>query len=129
MQILFYLPALTLPTALCGAWFGLSWQSVMLCGLKLGLLALAGRFLLLTTSFSAGTNDTSRFRLSGILLLLIFVPCCAGLIALGIAGMVIPHPLVAESLCLAAIAAGWMLYRIYGWFYANGRFDLIAVQK
>jgi len=92
-------------------------------------LLLASRFILLTFSFSSGTNDTSRIRIWSILLVLFAAFFCLGFAGLGAASLLLPDP-VAAWLCWATAALeAYAFFRIYGWFYHRNQFDLMSLPR
>jgi hypothetical protein len=98
-------------------------------GLKAAGLLLASRFILLTFSFSSGTNDTSRIRVWSILLVLFAAFFCLGFAGLGAASLLLPDP-VAAWLCWATAALeAYAFFRIYGWFYHRNQFDLMSLPR
>jgi len=96
-------------------------------GFKAGLLLLAARFILVTFSFSSGTNDGLGLR--GLLLLGLVVFGPIAFLMLGGISLVAPNPWTAWLLLAGAIADAYAFFRIYGWFYHASRFDLMRLPQ
>jgi hypothetical protein len=98
-------------------------------GFKAAGLLLASRFVFLTFSFSAGTNDTSRFRFSSVLLVCLAVSLGVGFVGLAAASLLWPSELGAWSCWAAAALEGYIFFRVYGWFYHRNQFDLMNLPR
>jgi hypothetical protein len=99
-------------------------------GLKAGGLLFASRFIFATLAFSAGTNDTSRFRFRSILLLATIVLVALLFAGLGGCGLFLQQqPVAAWLCCLGAVLDAYALVWIYRWFQQHGRFDLMSVVR
>ena len=101
----------------------------LIIGFKAGILFFAGRFITMALAFSACTNDSTRFRIPNITLVLIFIVGACLFMLLGGAGLFVPDPLAAWLLWLAAILDAYALFRIYGWFYHANYFDLMSFPR
>jgi hypothetical protein len=101
----------------------------IIIGFKAGSLIFAGRFITTALAFSACTNDSTRFRLRNIVLILVFIGGACAFMFLGGAGLFVPNTLVAWLLWLAALVDAYALFRIYGWFYHRNCFDLMSFQR
>jgi hypothetical protein len=93
-----------------------------------GLLQ-ASRFIVITTSFSAGTNATSRFRLSSAALTLSAVVFGVGFFALAGASLFIPDSIQSLTFWVLAGLDAWVFFRAFGWFYDRSRFDLMSMTQ
>jgi hypothetical protein len=112
------------------AWcLGLPVELGMIFGFKVAGLMFALRFILMVFAFSAGTNDTSRFRLSAILLVLCIVVLGLLFVGLGAAGLFVPDALKSFLFWGGAFLDAWVFFWVYGWFYRFSRFDLMAVPR
>jgi hypothetical protein len=98
-------------------------------GFKVAGLLLASRFVFLTFSFSAGTNDTSRFRFSSVLLVCLAVCLGVGFAGLAAASLLWPNEVGAWTCWAAAALEGYTFFRIYGWFYHRNQFDLMNLPR
>jgi hypothetical protein len=127
VQIPLFLAFIVIGATLVAYLAGLPVVQAVILGLKAGGLLLAFRFLTVTFAFSAGTNDTARFRFRTIALLGSVV--CLGLLflALGAAGMFVPVAIWAWVFFGLAVLDAYVLFRVYGWFYHANRFDLMKV--
>jgi hypothetical protein len=101
----------------------------IIIGFKAAFLLQAGRFIALSLAFSAGTNDSSRFRLRTVALAVILIGLVGLFALLGAAGLFVPVPGIAWGLWFLALVEGYAIYRIYGWFYHANRFDLMNVPR
>jgi hypothetical protein len=101
----------------------------LIFGLKLAGLIYAGNIILIVFAFSSGTNDTSRFRLSSILMVIGVVMFGFAFLGLGAASLFIPFPLPAFLLWVGALFDAWLFYWSYGCFFRFCRFDLISQQR
>jgi hypothetical protein len=101
----------------------------ILFGIKVAILMFASRFILVAFAFSSGTNDSSRFHISSILLVAFAAVLGMAFLGLGAASLFIPNP--SESLMFlgASILDAWLFYWIYGWFYRFCRFDLMSLPR
>jgi hypothetical protein len=97
----------------------------LLFGFKAGLLLLAARVVLLTFSFSAGTNDSSGLSIWPVLLLIAMVFGVVGFAGFALVGLFVPHQLVATGCVIGAFLDAYALLRFYGWLYHTNRFDLL----
>jgi hypothetical protein len=98
-------------------------------GLKIAGLLQASRFIVVTVSFSSGTNDTSRFRLSSAALMLTAVVFGAGFFALAGASLFVLSPALSWIFWALAGLDAWVFFRAYGWFYNRTRFDLMNLPR
>jgi hypothetical protein len=114
---------------LIGHLVGLDFISGIIDGLKAGFLIFAGRFVLTIFAFSAGTNDSSRFRLRTIGLIVLVIGGVLLFMLLGSAGLFVPNMLAGWLLCLAAMFDAYAMFRIYCWFYNANRFDLMSLPR
>jgi hypothetical protein len=113
-------------TAWCLRWpLGLG----MIFGFKVAGLLFASRYILIVFAFSSGTNDTSRFRISSVLLVGIVVMLGMAFVGLGAASLFVPMPLTSYMLWAGAILVAWVFFRVYSWFYRFCRFDLMSLPK
>ena len=101
----------------------------IIIGFKAGLLVFASRFITTALAFSACTNDSTRFRVRNITLVVVFIVCGCLFVFLGGAGLFVPDTLVAWLLWLAALLDAYALFRIYGWFYHANCFDLMSFPR
>jgi hypothetical protein len=101
----------------------------ILVGFKAGLLVFAGRFIITALAFSACTNDSTRFRVRNITLVVVFIVCACLFVSLGGAGLFVPNSLAAWLSWLAALLDAYVLFRIYGWFYHANCFDLMSFPR
>jgi hypothetical protein len=101
----------------------------IIIGFKAGLLVFASRFITTALAFSACTNDSTRFRVRNITLVVVFIVCGCLFVFLGGAGLFVPDTLVAWLLWLAALLDAYSLFRIYGWFYHANCFDLMSFPR
>jgi hypothetical protein len=122
---LFMLLAMTVAISLSG-FFKLTWEQGIAMGFKAGLVVYAVRFGALVLKFSSLTNDTSRFRIRTFVLVAFLSLSGVFLIALGAVGILVPSEWISWSCCLAALIMGYGFFRIYGWLYCIGRFDLMS---
>lgn len=119
---------------------GLGFIMNLLIGCNMGLVFWGARFFLLVFGFSSGTNDTSTFRACSIVLFFLFV--FFGLVYLFVAvisggfliagtstGMISSLQVILWMGCLLALLDGYVFFRIYGWFYHTGRFDLMRLPQ
>jgi hypothetical protein len=108
---------------------GLPVEEGIVYGFKVAGLIFALRFILVVFAFSAGTNDTSRFRFSSIFI----VACVAafGLIyvGLGIAGLFVPNTIISFAFWGGALLDAWIFFLVYGWAYRFMRFDLMSMPR
>ncbi len=98
-------------------------------GFKCGCLIFAGKFITLTLSFSSGTNDTSRFRLSAVALFFFVVVLGLFFLLLGGASLFVPDIIVSWVLLVAAVFDALSFLWIYSWFYNRGKFDLMKLPQ
>ena len=68
----------------------------LIIGFKAGILFFASRFITMALAFSACTNDSTRFRIRNIALVLIFIGGACLFMLLGGAGLFVPDPLAAS---------------------------------
>lgn len=108
---------------------GLGLINGIIFGFKAGGLIFSARFIIFALAVSSRTNDTARFRLRALMLVLLFIIGGCIFAALGVSGLFVPNVPVAWSLWLAAIADAYALFRIYGWFYDANRFDLMSLPR
>jgi hypothetical protein len=97
------------------------------CGLKAGLLLFAGRLIVLTFSFSSGTNDSARSGWRAVILICSIVFFPIAFLALGAAGLFVGQQSIAWLLVGLAALSAYAFFRLYGWFYNRGWFDLMRV--
>ena len=101
--------------------------AALLIALRVSALVVALRFVLLTITFSSGTNDTSRL-LRAAPLLACFVLFGGGFLALAGGSVYVSHG-AGSVLSFLAVLDAYVLLRVYGWLY-NGRFfDLVTVPR
>ncbi len=98
-------------------------------GIKVAFLMFASRFILVAFAFSSGTNDSSRFHISSVLLMAFVVVFGIAFLGLGAASLFVPMPAASFMLLGASILDAWLLFWIYGWFYRFCRFDLMALPR
>ena len=122
---LFMLLAISVAIPLAG-FFKLTWEQGIAMGFKAGIVLYAVRLGALVLKFSSLTNDTSRFRIRTFVLVAFFSLSGVFLIALGAAGILAPLEWISWSCCVAALIMGYGFFRIYGWLYGIGRFDLMS---
>ncbi len=126
-------PALLGFLMICGslaAWFlGDPWFLGCHFGAKLGLLLLGLRLAVIVFAFSSGTNDSSRFRLSALALIVLVVALVVAALGCGIAGLFVPVAGAAWLLVLLAIFLCYSLVVLYGWFYNANSFDLMNLPR
>ncbi len=127
IQVPLLVPFMMASGALVGHLAGFGVVAGVVPGLKAALLLGAGRCGLLALAFSAGTNDTTRFRGRTILLLAVVLGQAGLFLALSITGLVLSYPAYAW-LCVALAAAdAYLFLRVYGRFYDANRFDLMSL--
>ncbi len=101
-------------------WYG------AVAGVKLTGILFAGRYIILMGCFSSGSNDSRRFRINTIPLL-IFVSVFGVLYLIcGGASMFVPDQRIAWGLFAAACACALLLFYGYRWFYHRSRLDLLV---
>jgi hypothetical protein len=98
-------------------------------GFKAGGLIFAGRFILMVFAFSSGSNDSSRFRISSIMLIFGVVLLALMFLFLGGASLFVPDAVPAFCLWLGALFDAWLFFWGYGWFYRLSRFDLMSIPR
>jgi len=98
-------------------------------GLKAGCLLFASRFIFLVFAFSGGTNDSSSFRLRSIILLAVIISFGIAFLALGAAALFAADQITSWLFCLASVLTAYAFFRIYGWFYNAGKFDLMSLPR
>jgi hypothetical protein len=108
-------------------WTPFNWG--IFVGFKLALLIFSGRFITTTMGFSACTNDTARFRLRTIALVVSFLGFTGLFLAMGAASLFVPNPYLAWLFWVVAIANAYGLFRVYGWFHGASQFDLMSVRR
>jgi hypothetical protein len=108
---------------------GVAHLTVIVLGFKAGCLLAAIRFPVVTFSFSSGTNDSSQFKLSTLVLLGAFIGLGMLFLALGGAGLFVSNTTTAWTLFVFALLDAYALFRIYGWFYHANRFDLMNLPR
>jgi len=127
------IPLLLLLTLLCGgliAHFSSSPIGVgLLLALKVTGLVAALRFISLTLSFSSCTNDSSRFRLKNIALVIILLTAIGTFLVLAAAAIFVPDPTAAWIMWAIALPNAALVPKIYAWFYNRNWFDLMAVPR
>lgn len=125
------LPVLLGYLAICGGAIahltGLGWAMGVIMGCKAALLLAAARGPIIAMAFSAGTNDSSRFRLHAIALIGMFLSVGAVFAGLAVACVRITTPVLSFGLGLGALLAAWGFWRLYGRFYNANRFDVMNV--
>jgi len=106
-----------------------SWTIGMVIGIKVAFLLFALRFVASIFSVSSVTNDTGRFRIRTIALIVIMLGGAGAFLALAGAGLAIPHAGLAWLSVLFACLVCYGSFRIYAWFYDANRFDLMNVPR
>jgi len=101
----------------------------LIFGFKTAGLIFASRFILVVFAFSSGTNDTTQFRLSAIVLVMSIVVLGIGFLGLGAAGLFVPMLMPSFLLWGGALIDAWMFFWVYGLFYRHCRFDLMSIPK
>lgn len=104
----------------------LPWHMGITFGFRAGTVFFAVRLLLVSLGFSGGSNDSTRLRWSTLGLIAIVVVLGTLFLGLGIAGLLLPELPIALVFCLGALLDAYLLFRIYGWFYNVGTFDLMS---
>jgi hypothetical protein len=105
------------------------WTVGLVIGIKVALLLFALRFVASIFSVSSVTNDTGRFRLRAIVLVVMMLGGAGAFLALAGAGLAIPHAGLAWLSVLFACLVCFASFRIYAWFYDANRFDLMNVPR
>ena len=100
-----------------------------LFGFKTAGLIFAGRFILVVFAFSSGSNDSSRFRLSAIVLVVSIVVLGFGFLGLGAASLFVPMLMPSFMLWGGALLDAWIFFWVYSLFYRHCRFDLMSIPK
>ena len=98
-------------------------------GLRGGVLLVASRFIFIVFSFSSGTNDTAKFRFRTFCLLGAMIGLGGVFLLFAGFGLLLPQPATAWLLTFFAVVEAYLFYRVYGWFYRWGRFDLITLPR
>jgi hypothetical protein len=99
----------------------------LMFGFKSALLIFIGRVIVVTFAFSAGTNDSNSSRWKVFLLLPLITFFCITFLGFGIASLLVfDQRLSCLLLGLAALDA-YTFFRLYGWLYNAGWFDLMKI--
>jgi hypothetical protein len=98
-------------------------------GLRVAGLVFASRFIFLVFAFSGGTNDSASFRLRSVMLLAVMVSFGTAFLALSVAGLFSPDQFTSWLFCLGSLLTAYAFFRIYGWFYHAGKFDLMSLPR
>jgi hypothetical protein len=101
----------------------------LVIGIKAGILACAARFITISLGFSAGTNDSNGLRLRSLALIFLFLGGTITFLGLGAGSLFIPHPLIADLLLILAVIDSYALFKIYAWFHATNKFDLMNMPR
>ena len=96
---------------------------------KLAWLALAARFIVLVTGFSAGSNDTSRCRWSTVCLVIVVGAFALAFLGLAVGALFLPSAPLAWACCALALPDAWLMFVVYGWFHNTMRFDLVSLPR
>ena len=132
IQLFFVIPFSMVATAIIvhlSGITGVAHLAVIVLGFKIGCLLAATRFPMVTFAFSSGTNDSSRFKLSTLVLLGAFIGLGMLFLGLGGAGLFVPNTGTAWTLFVFALLDAYALFRIYGWFYHAKSFDLMNLPR
>lgn len=129
VQAPFLVPAMTLLGAEVAWSLRFPLEMGAFAGLKLATVTLALRFILLVFAFSSGTNDTSRFKVSAVLL--IFIMALLGLAFLFLAALAILTPAWPPALLFwgGTLLDAGIFFQVYSLFFRFGRFDLMAMSR
>ncbi|HLX71673.1 MAG TPA: hypothetical protein VKV04_18835 [Verrucomicrobiae bacterium] len=98
-------------------------------GFKCGGLLVAARFITLVFAFSSTTNDSSRFSLWSIALIIVMAGFGIIFLLLGGAGLFVPDRGAAWALWALAMGDAFLFFKVYGFFYRHGRFDLMSLPR
>jgi len=101
----------------------------LVMGIKAGILACAARFITVSLGFSAGTNDSNGLRLRSLALVFLFLGGTIMFFGFGGASLFIPHPLIADLLLILAVIDAYALFKVYAWFHATNKFDLMNMPR
>lgn len=104
-------------------------QDGALLGFKSGGLLLASRFLFIIFAFSSGTNDTSTARFRSFLLILIVIVCALCFVGLAVGSLFMPNQSLGWLFWALAALDAYVFFRLYGWFYDSGAFDLMSIPR
>jgi hypothetical protein len=126
------LPALmgfTLAVALMVSWFAhLPPLFATGAAFRLAFLLLASRLILIPCRISACTNDTSKIRMSALLIILGGAVSICLFLALGFFTVILPSWAGWLACGLAALDA-FALFCFYRWFYHRNSFDLMSLPQ
>jgi hypothetical protein len=120
--------------------FGLTLAISMLIGINAGIVFWGARLFLLVFGFSSGSNDSSTISLRSLtlfaffalfgLVFLILVVFTAVLSIMGsVSGMIWDLQPILWVGSFLALLDGYAFFKIYGWFYHTGRFDLMRQHR
>ncbi|HTR44044.1 MAG TPA: hypothetical protein VMH87_20715 [Pseudomonadales bacterium] len=129
IQLPMFLVYTTVSMVLLAPFLGLVFFDSVVFGFKAGLLIFASRFIITIMAFSARTNDTARFRVRTIALILIFLLLGCLFLGLSGAGLFVPNAAISWLVSAAAVFDAYALLGIYGWFFNAYRFDLMSVPR
>lgn len=129
VQLPFFLPYLLFPALALSHALQFPLDEGLLMGLKAAVILAASRWIFVMFSFSSGTNDSTIFRFSSLLLLGCMAACGLCYLGLGVAAVLwSPQYVACGSLVLAGLTS-YGLYRVYGWFYHRNYFDLMNLPR
>jgi hypothetical protein len=122
--------AFSLTAGILTAWLtGFPAVNGLVFGLRAACLVFASRFIFLVFAFSGGTNDSASFRLRSVMLLAVIVSFGIAFLALGVAGLFSPDQITSWLFCLGSLLTAYAFFRVYGWFYHAGKFDLMSLPR
>lgn len=124
--LLLYAVAAGWATALLVGW---PVTNTLFIAIKAGALLMISRLLLVTASFSAGTNDTAMMRMRSFVLVVGLLGTVLVFVGLGAAFLFVPVPWVALTCGTLATLVAYTFHRFYGWCYSTGRFDLMSMTR
>jgi hypothetical protein len=63
------------------------------------------------------------------MLLAVIVSFGIAFLALGVAGLFSPDQITSWLFCLGSLLTAYAFFRVYGWFYHAGKFDLMSLPR
>jgi len=128
------LPAMILFAGIAGALVAsilaeTRWTAGLVMGIKVALLMFALRYAAAVFSVSSVSNDTGRFRMAAIVLVVGMVGAAGAFLVLAGVGLVFPHAGLAWLSVLLACFICYASFRLYAWLYDANRFDLMNLPR